>query len=263
MLRCSSVIVVLLAAFLWLAPPAGAQTVERINSYHETVRVQSDGTLDVTEEIAYDFGSTPHHGIFRDIPTVFRLDDTFDRVTPVQDVRVEASGGASSAFKVSTSGGLTTIKIGDANATVTGAHTYTIHYLVRGAINGFADHEELYWNAVGPNWAVTISDAKLTVIAPAIQQVACFQGSDGSQLPCDHIRFREGATTATFGAATLFPFQGLTGVVSMPKGAVPVTVLKQERWALTRAFSVAPGPAGLAGGVLVLLVGGFVLLAWR
>ncbi|MEP7059799.1 MAG: DUF2207 domain-containing protein [Actinomycetota bacterium] len=248
---------------LWLAPAARAQIGEQISSYHETVRVQPDGTLDVTEEIAYDFGGTPHHGIFRDIPTAFRLDDTFDRVTPIEDVSVDATGGASSAFKVSTSDGVTTIKIGDADATVTGPHIYTIRYVVRGAINGFPDHAELYWNAVGPNWSVLISDARLTIIAPQIQKVACYQGPAGSQLSCDRIRHHDGDPSATFSADSLFPYQGLTGVISMPKGTVPATVLKRERWTFARAFSASPGPAGLAGGVLILLVGGFSLLAWR
>ncbi len=250
-------------AFTWLVPAAHAQGYEQISSYDETVLVRPDGTLEVTEQIAYDFGGTPHHGIVRDIPTVFPLDSTFDRVTPIDVLGVEATGGASAGFDVSTGGGVTTIKIGDASATVTGPHTYTLHYLVHGTINDFADHEELYWNAVGPNWAVTISNVHLSVSAPAILKVVCFQGAQGSQLPCDRARHRAGGATASFGANPLFPYQGLSAVISMPKGSVAVKILKRERWSLGRAFSVAPGPAGAAGVLLIVLVGGFVLVAWR
>ncbi|MEA2557429.1 MAG: hypothetical protein QOG88_967, partial [Actinomycetota bacterium] len=256
-------LVIFATLFIWPVSAARAQTFEQISSYDETVLVRPSGVLDVTERIAYDFGSTAHHGIVRDIPTVFPLDGTFDRITPIEVVSVDATGGASSSFDVKTTDGVTTIKIGEANSTVTGAHTYTIHYTVRGAINAFSDHEELYWNAVGENWTVLISEVHITVTAPQMGQVTCFQGPEGSQLPCDTTRHHEGSQSATFGADTLYPYQGLSVVVSMPKGAVPVELLKRERWSFRRAFSVAPGPAAAAGGSLALMVGGFLVLAWR
>ena len=40
--------------------------------------------------------------------------------------------------------------------TITGRHTYEIVYRVQGAMNGFADHDELFWNAIGDQWEQSI-----------------------------------------------------------------------------------------------------------
>ena len=53
---------------------AGAQTFEHIERYDSEVTIQRNGVVRVQETIDYDFGSTPRHGIFRDIPV--RVDYT-------------------------------------------------------------------------------------------------------------------------------------------------------------------------------------------
>ena len=71
------------------ARPAGAQTSfdERITSFRSEVAVQDDGSVVITETIAYDFGSsTNHHGIERFVPTRVPYDDVkkgYDRVFPL------------------------------------------------------------------------------------------------------------------------------------------------------------------------------------
>ena len=45
-------------------------------------------------------------------------------------------------------------------------HTYDITYRVRGALNGFADHDELVWNVDGVDWPVSIARPRATVHAP-------------------------------------------------------------------------------------------------
>src|SRR4029077_11642206 len=127
---------------------------ERIRSYDVTIRIESSGSLLIVARIDYDFERAEHHGIFRDIPVRFPFNDRFDRVYPIHLESVTATGGASAKTKTSTSGGTLDIKIGDANKTVTGRHVYTITYRVEGALNGFSDHDELYWNAIGDQWSV-------------------------------------------------------------------------------------------------------------
>jgi hypothetical protein len=46
-----------------LAAPARAQTPEQILDYTVDLQIEADGTLLVTEGIAYDFGSEERHGI--------------------------------------------------------------------------------------------------------------------------------------------------------------------------------------------------------
>ena len=79
------------AVLLALAGPALAQSsAEVIHSYTVDIRILESGDLGITERIDYDFGTTPHHGIFRTIPTRMRFDDVSDRVFPIEDVTVES-----------------------------------------------------------------------------------------------------------------------------------------------------------------------------
>ena len=250
---------------LALGGTAHAQAFEQIHSYDVNLVIQPDGALRVTETIDYDFGSTEHHGIFRTIPTRFTYDDTNDRIMPISDVSVTATpAGTPTDVKVSTSNGETEIRIGDPDTLITGRHVYTIEYTVKGALNAFDDHDELYWNAIGTEWSVPIGAATARVQAPQdILQAICFAGPQGSNLPCDRIVVDGSSANATQDG--LDPFEGLTVVAALPKGAVspePTPILA-ERWSLGRAFSRRPAPLGLAGAVLVLGVGWLSWLGWR
>jgi len=236
---------------------------ESIPSYDVTITIFDDGTLRIREVIEYDFGSTPRHGIFRDIPVRFdypKKADT-DRVYEIDVESVEGSPGTPTQYEVSdySSGGIgyEQIKIGDPDRTITGPHTYEITYTVKGALNAFEDHDELYWNAIGHQWGVIIDRANVTVEAPTeITRVTCFSGPELSTLPCaqSNIDGRQ----ATFAEDDLFPRNGLTVVVAVPKGAItpePKPIL-EERWTIGRAFQPMPY-APIAGGMLLVLVGGF------
>ena len=169
------------------AGPASAGVTERITNYRSEVTIEHDGTIEVHETIAYDFGVVPHHGIFRDVPV--RTDqsgkDGYDRVYPLDVVSVAASEGTPAQYTVEDQGDDQRIKIGDPDVTITGQHVYDITYRVRGAMNAFDDHDELVWNAVGPEWSVPIEQASAVVRAPAdIQRVLCTTGPFGSFSPC-------------------------------------------------------------------------------
>ena len=243
---------------------ARAQTFESIRSYDVQIEIRTDDSIRVTETIVYDFGSTQHHGIFRDVPTTYAFDDRYDRVTPLHVESVAASSGTPTQYDVSgISGGMTEIKIGDPDKTITGVHTYRIVYTVDHVLNGFRDHDELYWNAIGDEWSVPIDRATVTVVAPGeIRQVACATGPTGSHTECD--RATAHGDTARFTHASLFPYEGLTVVVGLPKGLVaPPHPQLQERWSFDRAFARTPATLGSSGGLLLLLLGGFGWLLWK
>jgi uncharacterized membrane protein len=254
------------AASLVAAAPAGAGLTERITSYRSEVTIEHDGTIEVHETIVYDFGVVPHHGIYRDIPvrTSESPKDGYDRVYPLDVVSVEASAGTPAQYSVEEKGDDQSIKIGDPDRTITGEHTYDIVYRVRGAMNAFADHDELYWNAVGPQWSVPIGEATAVVHAPAdITQVVCFSGGFGSTLPCDSAT--SNGPDAQFSKANLSPYQGMTFAVALPKGAVvpPPKPILEERFSFTSAFRVTPATGGISGGILLLLIGIVVFLVWK
>jgi uncharacterized membrane protein YgcG len=237
---------------------------ERITSYHAGIAIQRDGSILVTEQIVYNFGSDQRHGIFRVIPVRLRYNGTYDRIYAV-DVQSVDSPDAPAQYTVDNNGPYVSVKIGDPNQTVTGEHTYTLTYRVRGSLNAFADHDELYWNAVGNQWDVPIDQATVQVSAPVdVTRAACFAGPLGSTAPCQHVGITSGV--ASFGQAGLGPNEGLTVVVAIPKGVVaaPGPVLR-ERWSLQQAFALTPVSGGVSGGLFAILVilGAVVLVRGR
>jgi Predicted membrane protein (DUF2207) len=136
---------------------------------------------------------------------------------------------------------------------------YTVVYRVEGTLNGFADHEELYWNAIGNDWEVPIQQASVTVSAPApISQVACYVGPIDSTRPCGSSK--ADGRSASFAATGLGSHEGLTVVVGLPTGALPAPQpVLEERWSLARAFSATPGTLTMAGGVLLAVL---LVLGW-
>jgi uncharacterized membrane protein YgcG len=260
--RAAGALALALATAILAAPAAHAE-VETIRSYDVRIEVRFDDSLRITETIVYDFGSSERHGIFRDVPTRLTYDDRYDRIYPLQVESVTASEGTPAGYEVSGEpGGITEIKIGDPDRTITGVHTYTIVYSVSAAMNGFRDHDELYWNAIGDQWPVIVEKATAVVSTPGdIVDVTCFAGPLGSTIPCQ--REKVNGDTARFAQSDLFPYQAFTVVVALPKGAVaqphPQLV---EPWSFDRAFSRTPMTLGLSGGLLALLIVGCGWLFW-
>ena len=254
-------IVLEVGLLLLSAAPAEAQLpAEAIHDYAVEIEILEDGDLKIVETIDYDFGSQLRHGIFRTIPTRFPYDDVNDRVYPIEDVSVESD--APDDIEISQEGSSTVIRIGDEDVEISGRHTYTIAYRVEGALNAFADHDELYWNAIGHEWEASIVRAEVTVRTPGrVERVACFQGSQGSTEPCALAEF-EGSEARFSPGGSFVPFEGMTVVVAIPKGIVsePRPIL-EERWAAERAFSVNPGTVTASLGVLILL-GGALFRMW-
>jgi hypothetical protein len=260
--RVLALIAIALSLLVAVAGPARAA--ERIRSYDVDNTIEPDGSLEVVETIDYDFGSTPHHGIFRDIPTTLRYDDRYDRVLPLE-VHSVTSATAPDRYEIEgAGGGATRIRIGDPDQEITGEHVYEIRYRVEGVLNAFGDHVELNWNAIGDRWDVGIDRPTVDVDAPAeVQRVACFAGPTGSTDPCSGAR--SDGTDAIFRAKGLFPHEGMTVIVALPLNAVspvPEPILR-ERVTLLNAFRVTPLRGGIAGGLALGLVAGIGLMQWR
>jgi uncharacterized protein (TIGR04222 family) len=255
--------IAVVAAVLLLAGPAGpaaASPDESIAGYDTQIAVRADGSMRVTERIAYDFGGNQRHGILRDIPVRFHYDSRHDRVYPISDIQVTVDAKPV-AVETSSSGSDEQLKIGDPEHTITGTHTYVVGYTVRGALNHFADHEELYWNAIGTEWDVPITNATATVTGPVdVTHVQCFAGPSGSQLGCDS-ESKDGGQGA-FREAHLPPRSGLSTVVAFPVGSVRNTapILKERPDPFRLSAPILAGGAGIAvAGVAVALLLGWLI----
>ena len=146
-------------ALVLLGPATAAHADVGITTYTVDLTVNKDGSFHVRESIPYDFGTDQRHGIFRTLPVRYSYDDTQDRVVEVTNVTVTSPTGAPTDVDLSEDGGMLTIRIGDPDTTVTGRQTYLLDYDVRGAMNQFSDHDEVFWNAIGTEWSVPIQAA--------------------------------------------------------------------------------------------------------
>lgn len=222
--------IILLLSFglLLFAGIASARAAEQINNFEAVLTINSDGSINVSEAIAYDFGAEQKHGIYRDLPYKYQTASGNFKLR-YSDFAVADGKGQAMNFTVENKGNDKRVKIGDANATVTGAINYVINYKVERAINYFADYDELYWNVTGNSWMTPIKQSKTTVILPASAsaddlRLACYTGPSGSADKCVSSRLNFSAENIAdkiiFSDDSLRANEGVTIVVGLPKGIV-------------------------------------------
>jgi uncharacterized membrane protein len=191
----------------------------------------------------------------------YRWDDTHLRVYELQVRSVTNASGQTVRYETSDQGASKVIKIGESDRTVSGRQTYRITYDLSGAMNSFADHDELFWNVNGGLWDVRAQAVTATVHAPAApQQATCYQGAAGSDETC---RFTITASGADFAATRpLAPHGQLTIVAALAKGVVaePTPVITRDGDNLLAYFE--PRPVWLALAVFALAAG-LAFLYWR
>ena len=163
-------VVAVLAALLIAPMSAGAQSngAFTITSYDLAADVSENNVYAVTEVINVNFTES-RHGIYRDIPvntefTRYAPDGT--KVTTRVPSRVWGVYVEGWDYEVSTGGGYTTIKIGDADRYITGDQTYKLSYYIGFGNDGINDIDETYFNLVGPEWPTTIDNFTFSVRMP-------------------------------------------------------------------------------------------------
>jgi uncharacterized membrane protein YgcG len=248
------------ALALWAAP-AFADEGWVIQRFASDITIQKDASLHISEAIDVDFGALQKHGIFRTIPVRYEWDDTHLRVYQLQVRSVTDASGKGVRYETSDQGDSKVIKIGDPDRTVSGRQSYRITYDVSGAMNAFADHDELYWNVNGGRWNVRAQAVTATVHAPAAPtQATCYQGAAGSDEAC---RFTITSSGAEFAATRPFtPGGQLTIVAALAKGVVaePTPIIRRDGDNFLAYFE--PQPLWLALAAFAL-AGGLAFLYWR
>ena len=252
-LRLAQLLVV--AAGLLFALPARADEGWVVERFDADILVAADGSLVITETIAVDFGTLQKHGIFRYIPVRYEWDRRYDRVYGYSVMSVGDGAGRDHPYERSTSGADLVIKIGDPDRTVSGRQTYVIRYRIEGALNGFVDHDELFWNVTGV-WPVAIrsAEARVHLERSAPTRAACFQGYAGSSEGCRAPR--DPASGAFAASRQLREGEQLTIVAGFPKGVVPEPAPRlsarprdPEEWFEASALTVPLAGLFLLGGI--------------
>lgn len=202
--------------------PSAALAQEVIRDFSVDATLTSDRLLRIRETITYDFGEAEKHGIYRYIPVKYvRYGANYDYRPRVTGVTLD---GGSVPYDVTNEAGLLYLKIGDPDATITGAHVYAITYETDRAVTFFSDHSELYWNVTGNEWPVPIAQSSFTVALPSgadasSTRTACFTGQTGSEESSCTVVVDDGK--AVFGSTrVLLPEEGMTVVIGMPLGLI-------------------------------------------
>lgn len=195
---------------------------EEVSDFKTVIRVNTDSSLSVSEIIAYDFGSLDRRGIYRDIPVKYQRQGFSYRLN-ISDISVTDEKGFAYEFQTSRQGNDLRIKIGSAKTILSGRHTYRISYTVKRAINYFNGSDELYWNATGNGWPVSIKAASAEVILPKTiganrLEASCYYGSFGSTLNCPWSKTNNSGSFSS--PKSLNAHEGLTLIFGFPKGIV-------------------------------------------
>lgn len=252
----------LLAALL-LALCGAAAAEEAILGYDQHVAVGADGVLDVTETITVRAeGRDIRRGIFRDFPLYFE-DGQGRRQEVGFDFEGATLNGAPVPSRLEWTRTGVRIYLGDPERFLpSGTHSYRLSYETSRQIRFFDDHDELYWNVTGNEWAFPIERARVEVVlpggsdalAPAPKRLLAFTGPVGAQGEDYRARVTDtGAVVET--TRRLGPGEGLTIVAGLRKGVVAPPSATETFWYEHRGQILA------AGGVLLVL--GYYLWAWN
>lgn len=253
----------LFAAWL-LIMVAASHAEERILDYGIDVRIQRDGSLDVTENIRVRAeGASIRRGIFRDFPTRYK-DRYGNRVVVDLDILgVLRDGVREPWFTEQLDNGIRINTGNDDFLPVPREYTYTIKYRTTRQLGFFSDHDELYWNAIGTGWDFPIEAGSAEVRLPAavpINQlhVEGYTGYQGEQGQAYQARVLEPGHAHWQLTGALMPRQGFTLVLSFPKGVVSEPgALQRAGWLLKDNRGVLVALAGL--GLLLT----YCLREWR
>jgi uncharacterized membrane protein len=238
-----SIVVFIFSILVLKLPIANAQYssgTEKIASFTGEIKINTDSSINVTENVAYDFGESQKHGIFRFVPIKYKArGGNFNlRIT---NVKILDENGVPQNFTTTYTGNNIKFQIGDADKLIGGQKNYVINYVIRRAVNYFSDHDELYWNFTGNEWQVPIESASVKIILPDAAkenlQYKCYEGEFGSTNECSAIA--NGNTLEYASTGALNPGEGLTIVAGWPKGITqaPSSWVKamdvvQDNWTL-------------------------------
>ena len=211
---------------LLLLLPLFAAADERILSFHSDIIVMEDGWIEVTEIIQVRAeGNRIRRGIYRLFPTDYRDKFGNDYIVDFQPL-VVLRNGAHENLRVQEDRNGVRVYFGRSDYYLDpGIHTYQFRYRASRMLGFFEEHDELYWNVTGFDWAFPIDKASASVklgfdVAASDIAVTAYTGPYGSTAQ-DYKAFVDADGVSHFSAnSSLGTLNGLTIVTMWPKGHV-------------------------------------------
>lgn len=203
------IVAVAFAAFLYVAGFVNADTVYGYTTpnYDVNITANKNQTFDYEEKITVDFGTSSRHGIFRNIPLSSKY--------RIKDVQVEKYD-----YDVYKESGNKVIQIGSEDSTVTGKHTYVIHYTIQGIQDNDSKADYMNLDVIPPEWDTEIGQATATVHLPKgfdFESLRYYSGRYGS-MDDEYGTWKKSGNTITFRAKNLPASSGATVYGVLPDG---------------------------------------------
>ena len=191
-------------------------------SFHTTLDVKENSSMHVTEIITVDFES-PAHGIYRDIWTYgtvwFMKDDELVWTEMLYKLKnFECEG---EEIKKSTDTDYVSIRIGSADKTVTGRHTYTLEYDVLMYKDDLDDMDQLYWNIIPMYWETPVEKASFTINMPKAfdeSKLEIIAGPIGDNDTSRSVYTVNGTTVEGHMTGPIDSREGVTARIVLPEG---------------------------------------------
>ncbi len=220
--------------------------------------------MDVTEHITVRAeGNNIQRGIYRDFPTRYRDRHGNQMIVGFDVLGVERNGVAEPWLTMNKNNGVRVKVGGDDYLPVSAEYTYTLRYRTTRQLGFFADNDELYWNAIGQGWALPIDRGSVEVHLPQpvplmLMRARGYSGRFGARNKDFIMSLPKPGSARWVLTQPLKPQEGLTIVLSFPKGIVAAPTRQQQlHWLLRDNIGVLFALAGL------LSMSVFCLLRWR
>lgn len=231
---------------------------ERILEYRSDIQVQASGDVAVKETIRVRAeGRAIRRGIYRDFPTRYR-DRWGNRVNVAFQPLEVRRNGQPEPWHSETRGNGVRVYFGTADRLLpVGPHEYEFSFVSNRQLGFFDDHDELYFNVIGPGWQFPIDRGVATISLPfdvpdGQLQTRTYSGAYGAAQSNAQASTTSASQVLIETTRVLAPGEGLTVAVSWPKGLITEPAASQKiRWFLSDN-----------GAVIVLLAGLLAPLGW-
>jgi hypothetical protein len=229
--RCLIVCLFLLAA----AIPAVARQIV-IRHFDEQVKVQPDGTIEVSEIIEAQFIGANWHGIYRLIPVEYTTPQGLNYTLFLDLLSVTDDDARPLKYERSRQGRYTKFKIFVPDADDS-TRTVILRYRVLDALRFFDDRDELYWNVTGDDWDVPIESASAHIELPSGVtglHAITYTGAFGSRAQDARVDVKDNIVEIQT-ARSLGFHEGLTAVAGWDKGFVHAPGPLAKAWLTLRS----------------------------
>jgi len=228
--------VFLLSLFLLTAVLASSAQAHswRITDFRDTISVNAEGKVLVSEKITVAFIGT-WHGIRRTIPIEYPGPDGTNYTLFLDVLSVADENGNKLRYDSSKSGNSRELKIYIPDA-VDATRVVNIDYSVHNGVRFLDGYDEFYWNVTGNDWQVPIDHASAFVTLPDNAagglRAQAFTGAYGSK-EGDAAAEVQGANVAAETTRALSMRGGLTIDIYIPQGIIqPPSGLTKLGWFL-------------------------------